>query len=129
MFSFRIALVIVVTLRTALFVLGWCPSLQQCMFVSAVISCNVIVSLTWADVGVVCWDSSVVGRSVSANVHGQLAQPMGQSCVLWNLYQPTACRRELACLLPISTIIVIMFFYALSCLFNTNVLYCYSVLN
>jgi len=27
------------------------------------------------------------------------------------------------CLLPISTIIVIMYFYALLCLFNTNVLY------
>jgi len=38
------------------------------MFVSAVISCNVIVSLTWADVGVVCCDSSVIGRSLRTNV-------------------------------------------------------------
>jgi len=38
------------------------------MFVSAVISCNDIVSVTWADVGVVCCDSSVIGRSVRMNV-------------------------------------------------------------
>jgi len=40
------------------------------MFVSAVIFCNDIASLTWADVGAVCCDSSVIGRSVRTNVYG-----------------------------------------------------------
>ena len=42
------------------------------MLVLAVKSCNVIVSLTWADVGVVCCDSSVIGHSVRTNVYAFL---------------------------------------------------------